>query len=372
MPRVSRRRFLQYTAMAAAASILGCTGYAEQPVLPHYDFESLPGLGVTARRAGMDYGAAIRYPQLSEEAYASAFAKECSVIVPEHALKWEGLRPAAGVWNFQPADALCEFAQMHHMKMRGHTLVWYFAFPKWAQQALDKDSGARMLEEHITTVVGRYRGRVSSWDVVNEAIHPEDNQADGMRDSLWLRALGPSYVERAFSLAHAADPSAELVYNDYGAEFSGKRADAILGLLRRLKDKGAPIHGVGIQAHLWATHAIDVKKLQMFCKEVKQMGLKLLITELDVKDSDLPDDIALRDRLGAARVRQFLETILAEIKPQQILTWGLTNKYSWLAMHDQNASERPVCSLPLDQTYQRTPVWKAIHDCLIKLQSGLN
>src|SRR5690606_29641872 len=129
-------------------------------------------------------------------------------LVPENDAKWAQLRPSRGKFDFHMLDQLAAFAATHEQEFRGHTLVWHEYMPGWLTGALGATDAAELLAQHIGAVVGRYRGRMESWDVVNEAIDPESRRADKLRDTPWLRALGPDYIPRAFDLARNADPNA--------------------------------------------------------------------------------------------------------------------------------------------------------------------
>jgi endo-1,4-beta-xylanase len=243
-------------------------------------------------------------------------------------------------------------------------MVWYRQ-PKWVDDAIaaDPKSAEQLMRDHIMNLGGRYRGKVIAWDVVNEAIEPRYGRRDGLRKSPWLDAMGPSYIDQAFRFAAEADPQSKLIYNDYGAEYYGKQSPAILDLVRGLKKRGVPLHGVGIQAHLRTANSFDVNQLRRFCMEIKDMGLELHITELDVTDKELPGDQAVRDQKGADRVRQFLETIMEVSKPTQILTWGLTDKHTWLGDNPKPGARIPS-ALPLDANYQRKVMWRVLYDTL--------
>ncbi len=326
--------------------------------------KNLEPLRVVAERAGIYYGTATSADGLRDMPdLAAAIAKECNIVVPEYDLKWEALRPTAESWNFDPVDRLLAFAEKNDMKVRGHTLVWHESFPRWARRQLHEDDGLGMLEEHIHTVVERYRGKLIVWDVVNEAIDNKSGHDRQMRKTPWLRALGPSYIDSAFTFAAEADPGAKLVYNDYGQEYpGGEKAKAILALLHHLQDSKVPIHGVGMQAHLKVGSDIDRDNLGAFCCEVKRMGLDLLITELDVKDENAPEDVGQADQRVADKTHEFLDVVCSVVKPTQILTWGLSDRATWLAMPDENPSGDPVRPLPLDVDCQRKLMWLTLYD----------
>jgi len=255
--------------------------------------------------------------------------------------------------------------------MRGHTLVWHEAFPDWAKNLLTQGYGLSLLEEHIEKVMGTYKGKLLSWDVVNEAINLKDGQQQGLRKSPWLKALGPDYIAHAYRIAARTDPTATLVYNDYmltGEE--GQKGAAILALVRSLLDKGVPLHAVGLQSHLWAPKTVDVPKISAFCREVKAMGLDLYITELDVGEQDYGSDFASRDKLVAQRVDEYLNAVFSECTPREILTWGLSTRHSWMKdprYFKTNTRAEPVRGLPFDEDMQRTPFGDTLYKALSAL-----
>jgi endo-1,4-beta-xylanase len=327
---------------------------------------SIP-LAKRATASGLIYGAAVRqYALSSDTRLAATFARECAILVPEWELKWNILRPHPNKFNFGPADWLASFARSHRILLRGHTLVWHqsFALPKWFS-AVNTQNARKVMLEHIETVVKRYAGRMHSWDVVNEAIEPKDGRDDGLRKTPWLQFLGPNYIDLAFRVAAQADPHALLVYNDYGLDYDTSEDEAkrtaVLKLMERLKSRGTPIHALGIQAHLRGEETKwNPKKLRNFLKNVAGLGLKILITELDVVDKKLPRDIKVRDRIIAAVYEDYLSTVLEEKAVIAVITWGLSDRYSWLNEFEPRPDRAPVRPLPLDAQMQRKLAWNAI------------
>ena len=321
---------------------------------------------------GLIYGAAGLKDKLSTDAkFAKYFAQECAILVPESELKWKALRPSPDRFNFTPGDWLAKFAQAHDMLFRGHTLVWHRALPLWFEGAINSLNAKQVLLEHIEMVVGHYVGKIHSWDVVNEAVLPQDGRSDGLRNTPWLLFLGPNYIEMAFRAAAAADPKALLVYNDYGLDYDtgedeAKRA-AVLGLLERLKSQGTPIHAFGMQAHLRGDeNRFNPRKLKTFLRDVASLDLKILITEMDVTDTKLPSDLGVRDRIIAGVYEDYLSVVLEEPAVIAVLTWGLSDRYTWLSQAHPRADRRSVRPLPLDDQFRRKLAWNAIARSLDK------
>jgi endo-1,4-beta-xylanase len=283
--------------------------------------------------------------------------------VPENELKWAIAEPQPGQFNFAPADSLLAFASEHNMKFRGHTLVWHKQIPKWAGVG-DAAAVRPQLLSHIAGEVAHYRGHADSWDVVNEAIEPKDGRADGLRNTLWLKALGPQYIDLAFRAAAEADPNALLVLNDYDLEADSpaydRRRAAILALATRLKNSGVPIQALGIQAHLDATEKFNPAKFAAFLNAISALGLKIFITEMDVADRGLPANVDTRDRLVAQTYAQFLNVALRNPAVTAVLTWGLSDRYTWLKSEKPRNDGLPVRPLPLDENLRPKPAWTAM------------
>jgi endo-1,4-beta-xylanase len=366
MPVLTRRNFLKSTAATALLPLIGCAA-PDQPDVD-YGYETMSSLRDVGKRAGVYVGGAVWAKNvLQEKDYAATVAKEYSIIVADYEMKMPPIWKSETEWNFAPSDIIVDFAATHNIKMRGHTLVWHAGLQPWILNALKEGRGRALLETYIHKIMERYRGKILAWDVVNEAIDPMDKLNNDMRKSPWLDALGDDYVSTCFRLAAQADPHTKLVYNDHGSGYFDQKSDAILALLRRMQDKNVPIHAVGTQAHLNADKPLHHANLSHFCKEVKRMGLELHITELDVKDVSLSDDFKIRDAKVAEYTQNYLDTVCAEIKPKQILTWGVTDRRSWLDKFDQNPSGRPLRVLPFDRYCKRKPMWQVLHKTLEQL-----
>jgi endo-1,4-beta-xylanase len=376
--KLNRRSFL-YLGLGTLASIGAIQAKAElkrQKILalddPNRNFVTTgeASLKERANAKGLIYGAAIRHDQLFDDSdLANCVAQECGILTPEWALKWstpnKPLRPNSDIFDFRAADSMLNYTQAHSMLLRGHTLVWHESLPRWFKEVVNKENAYKFLEEHIKKVVGRYRGKMHSWDVVNEAIDIKDGRDDGFRHSPWLELLGPNYISQAFKLAAEADPQAMLVYNDYGLDYSLDTNEAkrtsVLKLLENLKSKDIPIQALGIQAHLnGAETNFNPKKLREFLNNIAQLGLKILITELDVTDKELPLDMTLRDRIIAKAYEEYLSVVLDEKAVIAVLTWGLSDRYTWLSEFQPRSDGNLVRPLLLDSQMQRKLAWNAM------------
>jgi endo-1,4-beta-xylanase len=277
-------------------------GHRDRPV------RELPELGPLA-------GVAVRADRLGDGGYAAALTAYGSV-TPENELKWEVSEPDKGSYDFEAADRIVGFARQHGMAVRGHALVWHLQNPGWLN-----DIGAgelrAALRDHIRTLMRRYAGRIGEWDVVNEAVA----DSGGLRHSIWLDRLGPGYIALAFRFAHSADPSAQLFYNDYGAEGESTKADAVYRLVAQLKRQGVPIDGIGLQAH------VDTKPPPGYGANIARfakLGLRVELTELDVRTK--ADDAAAR----RAQADQYARLVEGCRACTRFTVWGLDDDDSWV------------------------------------------
>jgi endo-1,4-beta-xylanase len=306
-------------------------------------------------------GSAVSNSQLHNPAVAALLAEQCSIIVAENEMKWEHIHPERDRYDFTTADELAAFAAKNSILMRGHNLCWHEAQPPWLARLATRDNAARLLEEHIQTVAGRYAGGIHSWDVVNEAIEPLDRRSDGLRDSLWLKLLGSEYIAIAFRAAAKADPTALLTYNDYGLEgdapSNDRRRSIALELLRWMRNNNIPVQALGLQSHLKASVGTwpNWSGLHDFLKQVAKLNLQVFVTELDVNDSDLPANTEMREKQDAALCRDYLKNVLKHPQVTAVLTWGLVS-HEWQGHR----------ALPLDEKLRSTPFLAAMLDALQK------
>lgn len=292
-----------------------------------------PSLNQAAAKGGRYFGTAVKDSFLKRDNYRDLVLHEVSALVCIYSMKWNVLQPKEGEFRFKPANPYVEAAAESKLRMRGHTLVWYEALPDWVPDAMKKDAHGTM-EKHITTVMQYYKGRVASWDVVNEAVEPDDGRPDGLRNNIFLETLGPDYIRLAFEMAHAADPDVQLVYNCNGNAYTDDSSrhhfEADLKVIESLVKAGTPVHAVGLQGHLNAVRKgeFDEKLLASFFSRVNDMGLNAIVTELDASDKKLPTDFAVRDEAVAASYAQFLDVALAAPNVEGILTWGMSDRDS--------------------------------------------
>ncbi|MGI9509176.1 MAG: endo-1,4-beta-xylanase [Geminicoccaceae bacterium] len=318
-----------------------------------------------AESRGLLFGsAADRYVLEQDKQYTRTVIDECAMVTPENSMKWERLQPTPDGFEFRDADWLVDNAEAHGILVHGHALVWHLQMPDWFDAHVDASNAEDVMIRHIDTVVGRYAGRVRSWDVVNEAVYPEYGRNDGLQPSPWLDHLGPGYIDLAFHKAAEADPNAILVYNDYGLEYDGgwyeDRRRSLLDLLTGMVERGVPIHALGVQSHLRGHKQTDYRQFERFLSDVADLGLDLMITELDVRDNSFPADVSVRDCQVAETYRAYLDMMLDQPRLRSITVWGLSDRFTWLGEREPRDDGKPVRPLPFDRDMQRKPAWNAI------------
>jgi endo-1,4-beta-xylanase len=302
-----------------------------------------PGsLGVAALAAGCSVGVAVDHRPLSTDAaYRATVEREFGAVTPENSMKWGVVHPEPSTWRWMAADAVVEFAAQRSMPVHGHALVWHEQLPAWVDGSLSSPRLRRAMDDHIGGLVGRYAGRVTSWDVVNEAL---DDGGGGLRNTVFSAKLGPEFIAAAFTRAHEADPRARLFYNDFGAETWTLKADAQYRLVQGLLDAGIPIHGVGFQMHL---SAHDPPSPHQVCASIARfaaLGLLVRISEMDVE---------VRAVDSASLARQALvygDAIDASLEAgaSSVTFWGATDGYSW---------RRALAPLLFDAQYVAKPAY---------------
>ncbi len=278
-------------------------------------------------------------------------AREFSTITTENALKWEPVHPSKNRWNFDIPDKFVEFGQKNNMHIQGHVLVWHSQVPKnlfvdESGKQISKSILLKRLENHISTLVDRYKGKIHSWDVVNESITPED----GYRKSKWLEIIGPEFMERAFHLAHEADPNCHLIYNDYNMT-DKRRRDFVVELVKKYQKKGVPIHGIGMQGH-YNLDSPNTKAIEASIEAFAATGMRVHFTELDVdvlpydwgRTSEVSTNIEYAESLNpytdglpkdiqdkfTRRYEELFKLFLKHRdKIDRVTFWGTTDDKSW-------------------------------------------
>jgi endo-1,4-beta-xylanase len=330
--KTSRRehlRLLGATAVtAAAAHRLSALDSAPQA----------PSLKEAAAAAGLVYGSCSDMPfRNAPPQYLDLFVRQCALFAP--ILSWQDVAPTP-TQEDDASDANAGIALDHNLRITGAHLLWYLRTPPWLEK-LSRAEAEAAVAAHIKNIATFYRGRVFSWNVVNEAIEPPQKDPDGLpheglrMDSPLVRALGTDFFASAFLNARAADPAALLLYNEYDLELDNAwqqaRRDALFRLLDRLQKANAPIDGVGLQSHLKLRQFGDFheKLYRQFLHDIAVRGLKIVITELDVDDRGSTAEIPPRDKAIADVYASFLAVALDEPAVCALVTWGICDPYSW-------------------------------------------
>jgi endo-1,4-beta-xylanase len=326
----------------------------------------------------IDIGAAVLPKPLREDVeYAECLEQEFTAIVVEHHLKWTPLchqepgpfpdetpSDRLGRYDFHFADQVVDWAISRGMKVKGHVLCWHITTPVFLE-VVETDELRKQLRQHIFTVMGHYRGRIRLWDVVNEALAPDGTLAD----NIFLRKLGPSYIDDCFRWAHEADPSAILLYNDNKVEGIGSpKSDAFYELLSDMKNKGVPVHGCGLQAHFDAagtgrSRPPTPRMVKEQIHRLGKLGLSVNISELDVRVSRLPEE--LRQTAQKQIYHDIVAAALTEPAVDGIWLWGFTDLYTWVT-HFYYKDE----PLIFDQDYNRKEAYYSFRDALSTLTVG--
>jgi endo-1,4-beta-xylanase len=351
----TRREFLRCAAALGATALSGMSAFVTAGT----------AAPASERARPIPYGSAVRAGALATDvAYREAIVANCDIIVPEGEMKWPDVHPARDRFDFEKADALVDFAREHKIEIRGHTLAWYGGMPDWTNEIASRAEAEGELVGHIETVVSRYRGDIVSWDVVNEPLIDWPEDANSLRPSIWTRQLGPDYIPIALKTTARVDPTTRLVLNEYDVEYKGERfaarRKALIQLLRSLRDRDVPLHAVGLQSHLFGDRALDRDALQAFLREVVALELDVLITELDVIDYEFPADFGQRDARVAATARNYLDAVCEVVHPKALLTWGLTDRYTWVPTWFKRADGLPNRPLPLDADLKPKPLFDVI------------
>jgi endo-1,4-beta-xylanase len=331
--------------------------------------KSNDALQVTASKArpGFSVGAAAALgPMVEDSSYGDIiFGGHFGQITTENALKWQFIHPQPDVYDFREADALVDLAKKNNLSVHGHTLVFGEANPAWVRKlpnstTADKNYIRKVMTDHIAHTVGHFRGKIVSWDVVNEPLANFGTVpgVDGLRKNIWHEALGETYIGDAFVAARNADPQVKLYINEFGLEADGARWETFLALMKKLKSQGVPIDGVGFQAHVYdSDDVIDTATLRRHIRELAALGLESRISEMDVYSSDG----------AAAQAKQYADVFnVCVTEPSCVSwsTWGVTDRYNlW---QDKNGRLQDGRDFLWDEKSRPTPAVSAIRDTLMR------
>jgi endo-1,4-beta-xylanase len=345
---------------AALLALVGVVGSAHvqgrgqpQPNSPQVkDPRADDPLRVVAERRKLYIGACAGPASLRDADGAAVLARHFNLLVAENHMKWSFIHPAPDRYAFDFADELVAFAQKNKMTVKGHTLVWHGATPRYLSD-LSADDLRAALRDHIRTVMTRYKGKVTSWDVVNEAL----DDRDGVRKTLWLDKLGPDYVAEAFRIAHEVDPDAVLIYNDYGCEGLGGKSDRQYALLKQLVKDKVPVHQVGLQMHLNKDRLPRVEDIVANVRRLNELGLTVNISEMDLVAAAFPGELPAKFEAQAKIYGDIVRACTKEKGFTGVTFWGYSDKYSW-----RNRGATRAYPLLFDEDMKPKPAFFAVRE----------
>ncbi|MFL1381812.1 MULTISPECIES: endo-1,4-beta-xylanase [unclassified Nocardiopsis] len=345
MKTTTRRRTARFLAPVFALALAlsaGSPAQAEDPPLRDL-----------ADRHGLRMGVAVSAHLLDNARYAEIAGGQYNSVTHENELKWETVQPQQGRFNWTGGDRLVNFARANGQDVYGHTLVWHSQLPSWvANGGFSAPQLEGVMEDHISTVVGRYADDISHWDVVNEAF----NEDGSFRDTVFHRTLGPDYIATSLELAHAADPDARLFINDYNVEGINAKSDALYALASSLVARGVPLHGVGLQGHLIVGQVPST--MQANIQRFADLGLEVVITELDIR-TDTPASQQQLQAQAADYTRVF-QACMAVDGCGGVTVWGVGDAHSWIPDVFPGQGD----ALPYDHQYNPKPSYWAVHEVL--------
>ncbi len=336
-----------------------------------------PGLGAIAASHGRTFGAAVQSQRFVEDpSYGALTALECGLLMPDYETKMSFMQPKEGVFDFTAIDRLLAWARAHGKPVRGHGLVWHQGLPDWAVAVIARgpEAARAVMANQIGRVLAHTQGSIHEWDVINEAVAdppgsdvPQTTPGD-LRDTPFLRALGPGYIPLALQTARDVDRSVRVAVNEYGLEEAAphhyEKRRRFLNLIRSLRRQNVPLDAVGLQGHLQMVQPFSGPAFTDFCRLLRAEGVDLVVTEMDIREHwRIPDGFAARDRLVADRIRAFMDAAI-DGGVKTFVTWGLEDKYSWLAseVHVKRQDGLEHRSLPLDDDGHRKLYWLAMAD----------
>jgi len=307
------------------------------------------------------FGAAVVIDRLEDKPYIDILKKDFRSVTPESSMKFGALHPSKDTYTWTKADGIVAFAQANGMRVHGHTLIWGKdgRTPDWVVNYKgNKDDFLKLLKDHIQTVVKHFKGKVNSWDVVNEAFQNNGKY----KSNIWYKKLGEEYLYKSFQYAQEADPNALLFYNDYGQEFGGAKLQAIIDMAANCKKRGIAIHGFGLQMH--TNLNLSIGRFSENLVKLKNTGLLIHLSELDIAVRDgQPEHFALSAKLNtalAAKYKAIVKTYLSLPAKQQfgITTWGVSDRNSFY--NDNYPNIDHDYPLLFDKNYAAKPAYTAV------------
>jgi endo-1,4-beta-xylanase len=358
--------FAFYLSIGAASCVKRGSG-ATQPTQPGSARSaavtpSPDSLRALAKAKQRYMGVALASWRFSEPRYAQVAGAQFDSLTAENEMKWETVEPQPGQFAFERGDQLVEFAEQQNMRVRGHTLVWHNQLAPWVKSLSGEKLRAAMVA-HVKATVSHWKGRIAQWDVVNEAV---GDDGELRKDSVFS-ALGPGFIADAFFAAHEADPAAELVYNDYETEGdTGAKSDGVYRLVKQLKERGAPIHGVGFQMHVDPRHWPTTDSIQRNLERFAALGVFVELTEMDIPVGELPGSAEQKFARQKQIAHDIVAACLAVPACKGITFWGLADPHSWLVdpRWGKLRGQGPHLPLLFDADYRPKPAFEGVAQAL--------
>lgn len=328
---------------------------------------------------GRRYGFAVHPGYADKEPVRSLLQQHAGIITAENAMKWRSVENAFGARDYTQADRVVAIATGLNVPLRGHTLAWHQSTPGYLTGATSEQF-VKAQTTHLQALMQRCKGRIHTWDVLNEVIDADAKNAGGMRESVLSRLWGVDKYPALFELAREADPQAKLAYNDYGIEqdepWCDARRVALLRMLEGWVKRGTPVDVMGLQAHLDLSRRFSETKLLRFFDELQALGLSIQITELDVRDTLHPGDVPARDAAVAALYKAFMDTCVNHPAVEMVVMWNVTDDDSWVnrwAQGQRRADGLPQRPTLFDAQGQAKPAFRAVarslRDATVKFDS---
>jgi endo-1,4-beta-xylanase len=338
--RTIRRRILTVGSVAMTALAIGVTG-----MLLAGNAEAASTLGAQAATTGRYFGTAVASGRLGDSTYVTILDREFNMITPENEMKWDTTEPSRGNFNFGPADQIVNHALAHGQRMRGHTTVWHNQLPSWVSSITDANTLRSVMDNHITTEISHFKGKIYAWDVVNEAFADGSTQH---RSSVFQNVLGNGFIEEAFRTARNADAGAKLCYNDYNIEdWNAAKTQGVYAMVKDFKSRGVPIDCVGFQSHFGSGGPPST--FQTTLSNFAALGVDVQLTELDIAQA------------GTTQYSNTVKACMNVSRCAGITVWGIRDSDSWRSsdsplLFDSSGNKKPAYNAVLSALGGGTPV----------------
>jgi endo-1,4-beta-xylanase len=330
---ISRRNAIGMAVLAAigSAAFEGYGASATAATIPATQAPNAEGLAALGAACGMKVGIQCGSGRFAQPVLGPFLRSNFNLFTAP--LKWTSLRPAPDKYDFTEADRQFVDAKTYGIAVHGHNLCWNTSNPSWFDAVLNTRNARDFLEDHIKTVAGRFRGKVDSWDVVNEPIATWNKRSDALRTGPWLNLIGPEYIDVAFHATQAADPAALRTLNLNGCEDQTSAGEATraasLGLVKTLLQRGVPLQAVALEAHIDAPWTRNRTGYVSFLRAVRDLGVEVYVTELDVNDTAVAGSDAEVEAAVAQAYRDYLEDVLGAGSMKRLIFWSMSDRFDW-------------------------------------------